>query len=376
MNAVGLVSLGGPYPDTLCTPFCVLCALSFALVGVMCNFTPLLVTLDLSVEGQVKKHIFSGPQKFKSIQKEISHMDPVEDFIPRNIQNESLAKLLDKFGESISQCVNFCSNLVVWITESKTLEPHDAVLVSNLRHFIEQIDACSELVKKSISEPCLILLRAAMESFLTGSYILQSNHEQRGMSFYYSQFLEQIKILDKMDSSTNAGMQFTAIIGRDDHLHSLTLTPPPDLAIVKTSILARMNSPSYSAIHTEYLRIKTASPRNKIPWYSLFGGPNSIEKLADVTGNSGIYEIFYRHASGFVHGTKILSKGIDSDGVSQIRMPFNAQFITSFSLSLSFILFRKYIEYYCPSKMPDYLTWYLTMRNDYIEYSGSELIKI
>lgn len=301
-------------------------------------------------------------------------MEPNPNFIPRTIENDQLAKLLDRFGNSISDCVNFGSNLMDWIANSKTLDSHDAVIVANLRHFIEQVDAASELIKKSISEPCFILLRAAMESFLIGSYLLQSDHEQRGKAFYYFQFLDQIKLLDRLDSATDLGKQMSAILGRDDNLKSLTLSPPPDAATVRADILARINAPAYASIHAEYTRIKTANPKAKVQWHSLFGGPTSIETLANVTGNSGLYEIFYRHSSGFVHGTKILSKGLDKEGISQIRMPFNAQFICSFSMSMSFILFRKYLDHYCKDKTQEYLNWYMLIREDYVEYSKGELI--
>jgi hypothetical protein len=107
-------------------------------------------------------------------------MQPNPNFIHRTIENDELAKLLDRLGNYLGDCVNFGSNLVEWISKSKTIDIQDAVLITNLRHFIEQIDACSELLKKAISEPCLILLRAALESFINGSYILKSDHEQRG----------------------------------------------------------------------------------------------------------------------------------------------------------------------------------------------------
>lgn len=302
-------------------------------------------------------------------------MGPNPDFISREIKNEPLAQLLNKLGNSLSECVNFGSNLVGRISHSKTLDIQDAVLATNLRHFIEQIDACSELLKLSISEPCLVLLRAALESFINGSYILQSDHENRGNSFMYFQFLEQIKILDKLDSETDAGKQMAAIIRKDAFLHGLTLSPPKDSANIKSNIIARMNSQSYATVHAEYTRLKSINPKSKLQWYSLFGRPTSIEGLANITGNSGVYEIFYRYASGFVHGNKIMTKALDAEGISGIRMPFNAQFICSFSLSLSFILFKKYVEHYCKDKLSDYLNWRISMRNIYLSVSNEELIK-
>jgi hypothetical protein len=301
-------------------------------------------------------------------------MVPNSNFISRNINNEPLEKLLNQFGNNLDECVNFASNLFSWISESKTRDVHDTVLVSNLRHFIENIDACSELLKKSISEPCLVLLRAELELFLSGSYILQKNHEQRGKSFTYFQFLKNLKILDKLDVRTEAGKQMATIISKDDYLKNLRYSPPADIANIKTTILNRINSPAYADIHTEYTRIKMANPKAKLHWYSLFGGPTSVETLANDTGNSGKYEIFYRHTSGFVHGTEILENSVDSEGINGIRFPYNAQFICSFSLSLCFIYFKKYIEYYCNNKLNDYLEWYMPLREFYLSLN-QELIK-
>jgi hypothetical protein len=302
-------------------------------------------------------------------------LDPNPDFIERTIENDELAKLLDKLGNYLDDCVNFGSYLVEWIGKSKKLDIHDAVLISNLRHFIEQIDACSVLIKKAISEPCLILLRASLESFIIGSYLSQSDHEQRGRAFQYFQFLEQLKFLDKIDNTTEAGKQHAAIIGKDDHLRTMSISPPTNSPTIRSDIMARINSSTYASIHAEYARLKAATPKMKIQWYMLFGGPTSIENMANVTGNSGLYEVFYRHTSGFVHGTTILSNAIDEVGLNQIRLPFNAQFVCSFSLSLCFILFKKYIEFYCKDRMPDYLRWYLSLRDGYLFVSKNDIIK-
>ena len=302
-------------------------------------------------------------------------MDPNPNFIERTIDNAELTKLLDKLGYYMDDCVNFGSHLVEWIAQSKTLSIHDAVLISNLRHFIEQIDACSVLIKKAISEPCHILLRASFESFLIGSYILQADQEQRGKAFQYFQFLEQIKLLDKLDNTTEVGKQHAAIIGKDDHIHSMPITPPGNAATIRSNIMARINSSTYASIHAEYTALKAAKPKTKLQWYMLFGGPASIENMADVNGNSGLYEEFYRHTSGFVHGTKIMSNAIDEHGLNQIRLPFNAQFICFFSLSLSFLLYRKYVESYRNDKLADYVNWYLSLRDGYLIVSRDDIIK-
>ena len=85
-------------------------------------------------------------------------MDPNPDFIERTIENDELAKLLDRLGNYLDDCVNFGSNLVEWVAKSKTFEIHDAVLISNLRHFIEQIDACSVLIKKLLVNHVIFFL--------------------------------------------------------------------------------------------------------------------------------------------------------------------------------------------------------------------------
>ena len=278
-------------------------------------------------------------------------------------------------GYFMDDCVNFGSHLVEWIAKSKTLNIYDGVLIANLRHFIEQIDACSVLIRKAVSEPCHILLRASFESFLIGSYILQTDQERRGKAFQYFQFLEQIKLLDKLDNTTEVGKQHAAVIGKDDHIRSMPITPPSNAATIRADIMARINTSTYASIHSEYASLKAAKPKMKLQWYMLFGGPSSIENMANVTGNAGLYEEFYRHTSGFVHGTKILANAIDEQGLNQIRLPFNAQFICSFSLSLSFLLYRKYVEYYCKDKLNDYVNWYLSQREWYMIVSKEEILK-
>lgn len=302
-------------------------------------------------------------------------MKPVDDFIPRVLDNAELAAVLHEFGNHIESCVDFGSNLIKWITESKALDSHDIVLITNLRHFLEQIDACSELVKLSICEPCLVLLRAAFESLIHAAYILESDTEERGKTFLYFRFLEQIKFLDKLDASTSSGKQMLATIGKDEYLSSFQFNQPQDINAIKLDIATRINSPAYSSIDAEYKRIKQISPNKKLSWYSLFNGATSIEGLAEKTKKSGLYEIFYRHSSGFVHGNKIVYEGAGDNCIEQIRKPYNAQFVCAFSMSLSIMMFKSYVQYYCPNKNDEFLQWFLSVRAFYKMVGNGDIIK-
>jgi len=291
-------------------------------------------------------------------------MEPNKNIISRTIDNKELANLLTKCGDSLSDCVNFGSNLLEWMVKSKQQpDNHDIVLGAILRHFLEQIDAYSELLKISISEPCLNLIRTLLEEFINASYILQTDYEQRGKAFLYFLFLENIKFIDKHGTGTKNEREPNVTIETDDSLNSIKFIQPSDAIVARAKVMESIQSPSYANIHAEYIKCKSLNKNNILKWYSLFGGPKSIKALADVTGNSGLYEYFYRYASEFVHSTKIISNGIYPQGIGRIRMPFHAQFVCSFSLTLSFIHFKKYIDYYCKEKLMEYSNFYASLSN-------------
>lgn len=302
-------------------------------------------------------------------------MNPNPNIVSREINNKQLAEILAKFSFAVADCVNFGSNLIEWISNVGPMEAHNIVLIANLRFFLEQIDACSELLNLGVSEPCLAVMRATFECFINSAYIFQANHAQRARSYLYFQLLEQKQIIDKMDVKTDAAKQAKATIEKDDYLKMLDLAPPENIDALRKQLDEMMNIQAYAETKKEYERFRAKNPKTKPAWYSLFDGPRSFEQLASKTGCAGLYEFFYRYLSGFVHGTRILSKAIHSKGVRQLRLPFSAQFVCNFSLSMSFLLFQKYIDYYCKDKMKEYHEWYLSLREIYLYVTEEEIIR-
>ena len=62
---------------------------------------------------------------------------------------------------------------------------------------------------------------------------------------------------------------------------------------------AVLEKPEYADLNKEYKRL--APKRQRIEWYSLFGGPNNIGELAEYLGQRTVYDFLYRKWSKLTH---------------------------------------------------------------------------
>ncbi len=93
----------------------------------------------------------------------------------------------------------------------------------------------------------------------------------------------------------------------------------------------------------------------KLNWYSMHGGPASIESLADYLESPLEYEFRYRKWSGLVHGIDIILDNIevvdDSTALlSQIRLPTNAYDVTCTAMNYGLEIIPQYIKMFVPNK--------------------------
>lgn len=123
------------------------------------------------------------------------------------------------------------------------------------------------------------------------------------------------------------------------------------------SVLA---SDSLKQTEDEYQRLKKKRKGRVPPWFSLFGGPGSLEQLADVLGRFPEYSFLYRRWSAEVHGRTFQSRIVGHESghtaFSHIRDPRQlaerAFWATEFALCATRLVVTKY-------RPGEYLgTWY------------------
>lgn len=262
-------------------------------------------------------------------------------------------------------------------------------LLMFFRDMLEKADAISILVRNSSIDPSKVLLRSIFELNLYIGYLLEEHTEDRAMSFLVLDALKQKKINEIFNKE---GLEFKRI--RKLLEQDILISDPnflDNLPSVKDrieSLNSLLNRDDYKRVMKEYERTKKKDKSNPA-WYRLYNGPKTIQDLAIYLKLPFLYEILYRKWSGSVHSTDIIhGKIIEKEShpelngkvnteIIQIRLPKDAQEVTSNLLNL---LLHTYIilkNRKIPNRTSEIKKWYLSVKDQVRQVTKKErLIKI
>jgi hypothetical protein len=228
---------------------------------------------------------------------------------PKDIQDtlNDLSKVLDTTVEYGAYMLNLLLN---------TKGAGDTMLqpIMLFRQFIELVDSISVSVKASSIDPCKISLRVLIETSLSLEYMIDKDFEQRSSAYVVATAIRNKKAVEKFIDGSEASKQFKAALKKDKMLGSENINLSQWQTTAEKELEAIegvLRLPSNKLAYEEYQSIKTRTGKDPA-WYSLFGGPNSIEQLATQLQRIFMYEVLYRYFSGSVHSVDITKRKIVS----------------------------------------------------------------
>ena len=294
-----------------------------------------------------------------------------------------LLKLLGEFADLIENVSRFAGQVFIWLDDIKPLEQHLAPTLTLYRHAVELLDAIAGLVRRSSTDPAMILLRSLLESLLQLKYLLEDDQENRGMAFLVCHVHRKMDLHRRADENTQIGKIVRERLKADKVLSQVNLQPMRDLAESVQKLEEVVEQEPYVAAEKEYQRVQQERRRGVQSWYQLFDGPNDLFKLAEHLEYAGTYEIFYRQWSEKVHGSDVLSSSLSGDGagkadIVQINRPDRAQEVTVYAVGLAFDLHRTIIGGLMPERESEYSSWCMAnVRETYLDLiKRQDLIKV
>jgi len=306
---------------------------------------------------------------------------PIEELIPRKIENEALSSILYEWSELIDETVNFSSHVLKWCLYGTKQGDECIPIIMTFRHILELIDSISILIKNSCIEPCKILLRSGFESLLTIEYIFEKDTRQRGMDFLVWNRHRSINICRRHNPNDTSYKNLQAIFRKDKLLKNTKLLEIPKAEDEINNLKKIFEKPGYSDSNKEYLRMKKKCKNNPRWWFSLHNGPTNLKVLADYLSRPAEYEVLYRHWSALAHGTDIMARRMSIEegklAVHQLRMPNDAQVVTQMTISFALTSIRLFINYFVKEKEKNFAEWYKNeIRGKYLSLIGNDIIKV
>lgn len=295
-------------------------------------------------------------------------MNDHNEFLGRQI-DQRVQPILTNLYEKIREVSSFGARILAWDLEKQRGGDHLIPPMLFLRNQIEIIESIATLIKDSLAEPCNQLLRSAIETHFYLEYLLMEDTARRALSFLVWDTHKNIQLLKRLDGQSEQAKQFKSKYDKDRLLSGhVFVLETVDKHLKNSSELLELEN--YKPINEEYLRLKKLKKGKAPNWFSLFDGPEDIERLADNVKLNAMYEGLYRTLSSSVHGTDILrgklSKGQDGQmEIIQIRLPIEAESSTLNCMNIAVLTFTTYIENRLPERKKELGEWYLGIRDFY-----------
>jgi hypothetical protein len=302
-----------------------------------------------------------------------------EKFLGRK-ENEQVQPILNEFSEKIRQISEIGSKILGWdLEKERSGEEYLLPGFLFLRNQLEIIESIACLIGQSLIDPCRTFLRSALETYIQMDYLF-GDELVRGKAFLVWNTHRNIQLYKKMDGVSEEYKQLKAKFDKDRFTKGSAPNTITDSADRIKNAESFLNKKEYEDIEKEYQRLKKL--KGKTPnWYSLFNGPDNIEKLANQQSLSGLYEVLYRTWSKSSHGNDIIRGKISKNSaeqleVIQLRVPGEAQFTTLNCFNLAIMTLDSYVDNRLPEKADDFKQWYAGMREYYLRLNGTNRIKV
>lgn len=236
--------------------------------------------------------------------------------------------------------------------------PSHTTVLMQCRSEIELLDGIELLVRGGSSFNCFHLLRSAMEGYWGILWILQEDTERRGLAYQVGHVHRSIEYAQRLDRRTKVNEDLRKALDGQRHAQILE-GGDVDAAAVAERKAALLALPGY--VEVEQAWQAAAAERKKKnrlgppPWYSLFGGPGSIKRLAYTVNEGFAYETIYALQSDSVHAGDAFdhmapARGGEDKPVRPIRHPGWLSKVTSQSVNIATGIVQLIALHYAPEE--------------------------
>lgn len=258
---------------------------------------------------------------------------------------------------------------------AKSSEIYHSTIILLTRHVIEYVDGVAPLISQGGSQPCLPLLRSALEATMGVMYILQADTKRRALAYQVAHIHRMLKLYEEVDPTTDEGKKLRAYLGAeaDELFRNVPIEFYPKMLTQVRTLNGLLTSGDYAPIEQEW-QTKKKEPA----WYSLFGGPQNARELASKVGWALMYSFAFRNWSDEVHAGAAMAAAGLKDGVQvmrPIRHPEQLQSSLIHAMNFTLQLALSLVQTYAPDKLAEIKKNYVdTIHQRRMELLGKKLI--
>ncbi len=230
---------------------------------------------------------------------------PVLDFLNRDGVTDISKPVIEIASPLLKEVINYATNVLDKCQTSKKADKEEGFpLLALYAHIIQMADSTEVLISSGCGMPANLLLRSSFEARLSIKYLLERDTDKRSAAWLVKYYDDEIAYYEMMDPSNPKGKDYREKHKNDD---IYKVAGPPSLPGITEQIAkvrTKIEQPGFGEVYKEYKRRKTRT-RQYPEWYSLFGGPPSLKKLAEYFKEGSRYETQYRLWSKSSHANEV-----------------------------------------------------------------------
>jgi len=275
-------------------------------------------------------------------------------YSPDHIRNQ-MSPVLPLVNSLLEEVL--CRGVVLFARYSggpEVRDDNEGVVLLSYFHLLELFDGLKIQMAECSPATAALQLRAMFESLLNIEYILKEEAKisERASAYLYEVERQRKKFyLECKDPNTVVGEWFR-------RAGKYTMAELEDRLRDIENVLAQ---PVFKEVAKAYRKAKTE--RRYPNWYTLYGGPESIAKLAYHLGRGDWYAQVYMELSARIHGTDVLDRFL-SHSDSGKPMVRNLRDVSEFnswidhSISMVLAAMRAMIRHFRPADETEQAAWF------------------
>jgi hypothetical protein len=304
--------------------------------------------------------------------------DPDEDMLVPLSKRPELAEELNRAADLIARLRNYGTTQLRAVMESRQGEitADEAiplmVALGQLRWGLELLSGIERQIRDGWTGPAKVTIRSLFECVLAAKYALEvpAERARRSRACMYVELMKSRAFLLTRLPDTEARKKIEALAERDKFGGALLATLAEDRVREDLNRVEHdMAASGMAEVAAEADRLRKDDRKNPA-WYEFFGGPRSIEKLADRTGYALSYEVLYRLWSESAHATVVVRPAVRVSGgkieMLGLRHPADLDEVKVSAFTFGSELFRA-VAVVLPGEFgTDFARWYVSQQADFL----------
>jgi hypothetical protein len=294
------------------------------------------------------------------------------------ISPSSDRELCIELADLVEETVRFGSHVLEWWREEDSSNALEKLATFGmLRHTIELLDGMHDNIRHERFEANKGPLRFVLETYYSIKYLVRGDTSRRSRAYVFMHERGILEGFHKDHSSHPKHKEWQTAIYEDTILNPKGTPIMDDPGFDKFNELKikqyeeSLKDPQLKEVRKEFEQLSTKKDKNgktKKPkhWYTLFGGPSSVQLLAKEVRGAGMYEQYYRRYSKRVHGEDLLQRSIQGGahtGIYVVPLRSRQNRVSVFEVvdvpcQLAHEIFQSYVDKFIPSRSQEVRDWY------------------